>query len=65
MKHIVNPLETTWYYVTVFGDYFPYIEHRVNGILLDGSKYGLTCFVVPFKGCRKATYEEARQLNNR
>lgn len=64
MKHITNPLETIWYYVTEYNDYFPYLEHRPNGILLDGSRMFGGAFIVPFDGCRQATYEEVREFYN-
>lgn len=64
MKYIGNPLETVWYYVAACESYFPYIEHRPNGILLDGSCKGLPPFVVPFEGCRIATDEEVSRFYN-
>lgn len=58
MKHINRPLETVWYYVTTYGHYFPYIEHRPNGILLDGTNLCGRVFVAPFGTCREASYDE-------
>jgi hypothetical protein len=65
MKHVISPMETTWYYVDAYDNYFPYIEHRPNGILLDGSRLCGRSFVVPFDGCRLATYEEVREFYNK
>ena len=64
MKHVSNPLETVWYYVTTCNAYFPYIEHRPNGILLDGRGYCGRVFTAPFEICRPATAEEVRQHFN-
>jgi hypothetical protein len=58
MKHIHKLMEREWYYVASCNCYFPYIEHRPNGILLDGSCKGLPPFVVPKEGCRPASYDE-------
>lgn len=65
MKHITNPIDTIWYYVTAYNDYFPYIEHRPNGILLDGHRLFGYAFVVPFDECREATYDEVREFYNK
>lgn len=65
MRHIRSPLEVVWYYVPVYKFYFEYIEHRPNGILLDGYEYFGTTFVCPEHCCRIATYEEVREFNNR
>jgi hypothetical protein len=65
MKHISNPLETVWYYVRTYNHYFPYIEHRPNGILLDGSMICGKSFTAPFESCRIADYEEVRKFYNR
>ena len=64
MKHMRNPLETIWYYVPVYNDYFEYLEHRPNGILLDGGCCFGTPFVCPEHCCRIATYNEVREFNN-
>ena len=53
-----SPLDERWYYVREFNDYFTYIEHRSNGILLDGGCCFGTAFIAPENCCRPATAEE-------
>jgi hypothetical protein len=64
MKHTDQPLETVWYYVATYKHYFPYIEHRPNGILLDGTRLCGRVFVAPFGTCREAPYEEVEAFYN-
>lgn len=64
MRHCTNPLDKTWYYVPEFNNYFEYIEHRPNGILLDGGCCFGTPFVSPEHACRPATYEEVSEFHN-
>ena len=65
MKHAHSPLEVIWYYVPIYGNYFEYIEHRPNGILLDGTSLFGTQFVAPEECCRIATYDEFYEFHNR
>jgi hypothetical protein len=65
MRHMRNPLDVVWYYVPVYHCYFEYIEHRPNGILLDGGCCFGTPFVSPEECCRVATYEEVCAFYNR
>ena len=64
MRHTSNPLEMVWYYVTTYKHYFPYIEHRSNGILLDGSMICGKAFTAPFEVCRQADFEEVCRFYN-
>ena len=64
MRHVRNPMDVIYYYVPDYDDYFEYIEHRVNGILLNGDIAFGTPFVVPEDKCRIADYEEVRQFHN-
>jgi hypothetical protein len=60
MKHIDKPIEVVWYYVTTCGHYFPYVEHRPNGIMLDARHVCGRFVVAPYGTCHKVPYEEVR-----
>ncbi len=62
MKHINQSTDVVWYYVTTCKHYFPYVEHRPNGIMLDARHVCGAFVVAPFDTCRLATYEEVRDF---
>ena len=62
MNELRNPMNLMWYYVPLHDDYFPLIEYKPDGVLLDGTKNGWKPFIVKHEDCREAIYEEVREF---
>lgn len=60
LNHGKNPMDIVWYYVKKFNDYFPFVKHQGDNIVLDGEPTTGQWFEVTPGECRMASYDEAR-----
>ena len=63
MNRLIDNPPAIWYFVEAYNEYFPFIRHREDGIVLDGRHCFGREFVVRPSECRMANYDEVRKFH--